>query len=240
MQKYYSRTSTSTEPNEMFNTIEKHRQIRTQTIEYCKCEGPQWRPDEHRCEARRSRNEETKTPQHQSRAAKSFVFSFLRVLFHCVAKTCEPVPLVVGVWTVCERYGRTPPRRAGVVHEPGWKGGACLAAPQDRAICFHELKNRRHKWSLSQTWRCARKLNSDLCWNINRDTPHRWRAQVHRAESTGSRRGLHWILSAPCKGLTEKVGVTSTLLRIVSEEALKRYGSEKKLSKSTMKRLLRE
>ena len=74
-------------------------------------------------------NEETKTPQHQSRAAKSFVFSFLRVLFHCVAKTCEPVPLVVRVWTVCERYGRTTPRRAGVVHEPGWKGGACLAAP---------------------------------------------------------------------------------------------------------------
>ena len=145
--------------------------------------------------------DETSKPRHHNtnHATKSFVFFspffvFCSNVLRRLAKLCRQ-------WSMygqcANTKGRTPQRRAGVVHEPGWKGGACLAAPtQDRSICNHELQNRRYKWSLSQTWRCARKLNSDMCWNINRDTPQRWRAQVHRAESTGSRRGLHWILSA--------------------------------------------
>ena len=41
-------------------------------------------------------------------------------------------------------------------------------------------------------------------------------------------------MAAVCKGLPEKVGVTSTVLHIVAEQALKRYGVEKKLSKSML------
>ena len=144
--------------------------------------------------------DETRKPRHhntnhaQPNHSCFHFFVFCSNVLRRLSKLCRQ-------WSVygqcANAEGRTPQRRAGVVHEPGWKGGACLAAPtQDRAISYHELQNRRYKWSLSQTLRCARKLNSDLCWNINRDTPHRWRTQVHRAESTGSRRGLHWILSA--------------------------------------------
>ena len=95
---------------------------------------------------------------------------------------------------------------------------------------FHELQNRECKWSLRHTWHCVRKLNLDMFWKLGRDTPYCWRENVER------RRGLHrrllneaevFVVAAVCKGLAQKPGVTSTVLRMVAEQALKRDGAEK-------------
>ena len=72
------------------------------------------------------------------------------------------------------------------------------------------------------------------------DTPYRWREQVESAQTTESRRGLRKgllneskvLVTAVRQGPTEKLGVTSTVLGIVTEQLLKRYRSEKKLSRT--------
>ena len=99
-----------------------------------------------------------------------------------------------------------------------------------------------YNWSLLRTLRCARKLNPGTLRRINRRTPHRWREQVGGAETTESFRELHrrllnefevFDVAEVCFGLAEKLAVTSTILRIVAEQALKMYVAVKNISKPT-------
>ena len=53
----------------------------------------------------------------------------------------------------------------------------------------HVLQNQRYQWCPVLTLCCARKL-CPVNSKIGRITPHRWREQVDRADTTGSHRGL--------------------------------------------------
>ena len=72
-----------------------------------------------------------------------------------------------------------------------------------------------------------------------RDTPYRWRHQVHRKEAVGHRPEV-FIVAALCKGLVGKLEVTSTLHHTVAEQALEKYGTHKKLSQTMLCGLQRQ
>ena len=80
-----------------------------------------------------------------------------------------------------------------------------------------------------------------MFWNINRDTPYLWRDQVQLAAIIGHQRGLQAASRGRGvrrrglqNGLTVRLVVTSTVLRIVAEQALKGYGAEEELSKTVL------